>query len=674
MKFRYKILRLKKWFKINNILPSLRIINKQTWKIVRKLAALTTLISGIITINIFLKCSDSSTLETNNTNQNSLFQPIFSEVDQTSFNILIIPFENYLNKEEDNCIGRAIQESIGVIEANNNFKLRIKAKSVDSISPPKNIFEVEKIQQNHNTDLIIYGLAKNGLGKCRNIEINLRYYINKKIVSKVSPVINMNVFRHDSDYILTNPQDIEKGKLRIDAVSFKFWLTALVDMKLDNPEKAFLELASISRDSSKISEYELSKKFRTIGNTYSDLNQHNRAIKAYDKAIKLNPLDTILYNSRGLALKKLKKYKEAIYNFESVIELDSMNDAAIYNLGSVYSILKKNSLAINSFTKAIEINPKKEDYHIYSGLVSGETNNHSEAIKSYSIALTINKNDTIAYNNRGVAYKQIGKFNLAMADYNKALSLDSTLISAYNNRGIIYKKLKKYDQALHDYTKAINLNENNVVNAYFNRGVLYSIIGKYRLALRDLNTYLSKNKSDYDSYHQRGIVFRELGMLRLAIEDFEKATLLKENSPEVLINKAKTFLILDNYNAAVLDLNKYLSLDPTNRKAFFLKAWSYSRLKNYKKAIENYKKAIDLDPQFQLAYNNIASNYLKLENYEEALLNYKKSIGLQPYQTASYLGFIYVFLFKKYWIIFSLMIFVLVLRKKMIFIYNLLKN
>jgi tetratricopeptide (TPR) repeat protein len=55
---------------------------------------------------------------------------------------------------------------------------------------------------------------------------------------------------------------------------------------------------------------------------YIDLNKSDEAIKAFDKAIEINPQNSKAWNNKGLLLSNLNKSDEAIKAFDKAIEIN----------------------------------------------------------------------------------------------------------------------------------------------------------------------------------------------------------------------------------------------------------------------------------------------------------------------------------------------------------------
>ena len=71
-------------------------------------------------------------------------------------------------------------------------------------------------------------------------------------------------------------------------------------------------------------------RYANRGRSYSSLDQDQRAIEDYDKAIELDPNDAEAYSDRGSSYHRLGQNERAIEDYDEAIKLDPDN-AEAYN-------------------------------------------------------------------------------------------------------------------------------------------------------------------------------------------------------------------------------------------------------------------------------------------------------------------------------------------------------
>jgi len=59
-----------------------------------------------------------------------------------------------------------------------------------------------------------------------------------------------------------------------------------------------------------------------------ELSRNEEAITYYDKALEIDPYDTLVLNNKGGALAALGRYEEAITYYDKVLAIDPDNEAA----------------------------------------------------------------------------------------------------------------------------------------------------------------------------------------------------------------------------------------------------------------------------------------------------------------------------------------------------------
>lgn len=118
--------------------------------------------------------------------------------------------------------------------------------------------------------------------------------------------------------------------------------------------------------------------------------KYNEAIKAFDKAIELNPKDAVAYNNRGAAYGQIGNYKQQIEDSNKAIELNPEDAVAYNNRGVAHGELGNYEQEIEDCSKAIELNPKLAVAYYHRGLAYYKLGNRKQAAKDKNKAYALN--------------------------------------------------------------------------------------------------------------------------------------------------------------------------------------------------------------------------------------------------------------------------------------------
>lgn len=140
------------------------------------------------------------------------------------------------------------------------------------------------------------------------------------------------------------------------------------------------------------------------------------------------------YLKNAKAKEALQDYKGAIIEYNKAIKLNPKDTLAYYKRGLAKLSLKDNKSAIEDLSKVIELNPKHSMAYYYRGVLKSNTQDLNGAILDFNMAIEINPSSAMAYYSRGTS-KIILKQN-GCSDLKKAAELgyeDKALIKKYCN-------------------------------------------------------------------------------------------------------------------------------------------------------------------------------------------------------------------------------------------------
>ncbi len=104
--------------------------------------------------------------------------------------------------------------------------------------------------------------------------------------------------------------------------------------------------------------------YNNIAIIYEELNNEQKAIEFYEKAISTDSEYALAYNNLGVLYMTNKDYKKAAELFDKAIEKDSSLCDAYNNLASINIMFKKYNLALELFKKALILAPYQKSIRL----------------------------------------------------------------------------------------------------------------------------------------------------------------------------------------------------------------------------------------------------------------------------------------------------------------------
>jgi tetratricopeptide (TPR) repeat protein len=212
------------------------------------------------------------------------------------------------------------------------------------------------------------------------------------------------------------------------------------------------------------------------GLNFADKRNLNEAIKAYDKALQLDPESALALNNKGIALADLGKYDEAIRAYEEAIEVDSKYAEAWNNKGIALADLGKYDEAIDAYEEAIEVDSKYAEAWNNKGIALADLGKYDEAIRAYEMAISIDSKYAVPLNNIGNAFRKQGKYGKAIRAYENAIALAPNWVDPWNGKGNVHRDLKEYNESIDAYKQAIKIYPNS--DTFNNLGELLKALGR----------------------------------------------------------------------------------------------------------------------------------------------------------------------------------------------------
>lgn len=339
--------------------------------------------------------------------------------------------------------------------------------------------------------------------------------------------------------------------------------------------------------------------WRLLGIIADRLDRADESAKAYQAALRLNPMDNTLKQALSNVLARNGKADAARLTLGNESDNTPSSAGTWVSMGFAESNRKRYGGAEKAFRKAIEIAP--DSYSAWSGLgtVLSETNRLKEAGQAYDKAYASKPNTpgVIAeiLTNRGNVKSKLGDKRGALADIEAAVKIDPTYINAYRSFGIL--KVEARDHRA-------------VVDA-FRKVVVSNIAGS-------------------DDWATLGESLETIGEKKAALEALEKSEKLDSKNPKTLQALAGYYGRNGDLQKALAYIERTLKIDSSVAVNWSNKGYALLKLGRLPESISALETATNLDPQFANAWINLGEAQMRSNNLGKAITSLERAISLVP--------------------------------------------
>jgi lipoprotein NlpI len=204
----------------------------------------------------------------------------------------------------------------------------------------------------------------------------------------------------------------------------------------------------------------------------------------FTDVLKKHPNIPVAYNNRGRYYRTLNQRNKALADYNKAIALNPEGYATYNNRGKIYFDLNDDDQALADYNKALEIKPDYAEALANRGAVYGKKGDYALSAADLTKAVELDSAHYNTYSNRALVYYNTGKYEEAIADCNNFLRYEPENADMINLRGLSKRMLNRLPEAIADYTLAIRINPGQGA-FYQNRSLAYFTAGDMEKALSD---------------------------------------------------------------------------------------------------------------------------------------------------------------------------------------------
>lgn len=343
------------------------------------------------------------------------------------------------------------------------------------------------------------------------------------------------------------------------------------------------------------------------GRVLSSLNRYEEALDKYRKAARIqwNHVDTWI--KIGDMEYQLEDYNKSLEAYDRAIQINPTNDEpniiinAWIGRGMVLDKQENFPAALNSFMKAVQLDQKSYKAWQGQGEVLFKLQRYEEAIAAYEKTLKLNQNSYDAWYNMGKSYAQLQDYKNAEKAYKKAVEIQPDQSSAWDDLANISFQLENYEEAIKAYDKSLRFAPENA-------------------------------PENGNVWYRRGNAFLKWRKPAEAIASYEKALefFKASENPDLLYNLALALHELRRYTEAIERYNQLLTIRPQDYQVWYNRGNAENALERYSDAIKSYEQAVFIKQDYYEAWYALGNVQFTLQRYPNAIASYDKALFYAP--------------------------------------------
>ncbi|OZJ03554.1 hypothetical protein BZG36_03089 [Bifiguratus adelaidae] len=345
-----------------------------------------------------------------------------------------------------------------------------------------------------------------------------------------------------------------------------------------------------------------------IANIATLQNDHERALSAYESALRHNPYSIQALEGAAGVLRAKENFSAAIEYFKRILHLNETNGEIWSALGHCHLMTDQLQEAYNAYQQALYHLKSPKDPKLWYGI--------------------------------GILYDRYGSFELAEDAFSAVIKMDPQFDKAneiYFRLGIIYKQLNKLELSLSCFRYILHnpprpLTETDI---WFQMAHVYEQQKDF-LQARDAYERVLHETPDHAKvlqqlgwlYHQPSAPFSNQEQ---AVTFLTRSLKSDSNDPQSWYLLGRCYMVQQNYSKAYEAYQQAVYRDARNPTFWCSIGVLYYQIRQYRDALDAYSRAIKLNPYISEVWFNLGTLYESCNNQaSDALDAYSKALELDP--------------------------------------------
>ncbi len=291
-----------------------------------------------------------------------------------------------------------------------------------------------------------------------------------------------------------------------------------------------------------------------LGVLYSRLNDSQKALNYYIKAIEINPNYVESYVNAASLLKGKNDNKALDYLLQAY-KINSNDEKILLSLAQTLKDMFENEKSLELVNKIIENNPKSAEAYSLLGINYMDTGNYELASDAYDMSLEICPNNINYLHGKAIVLKYLGKEEESKKLLEYIVKQDNASIQSITSLGMAYLTEKDFKNGMRLYRRRSE--ENNMLSVFKDKIWDY---GK-KIENKDVLIYTNCGLGDTIMYSRYIPIIEKKAKSVTLQTDKELVSVLSHSFPNIKV--IKKGVKPENYEIVVpmMDIQLVLNMD-----------------------------------------------------------------------------------------------------------------
>ncbi|RKP37744.1 hypothetical protein BJ085DRAFT_19027 [Dimargaris cristalligena] len=345
-----------------------------------------------------------------------------------------------------------------------------------------------------------------------------------------------------------------------------------------------------------------------IGTISEQMDDKERAIKAYESALKHNPYSVPALTKIAAIHRARDEFEKAAEYFQQVLGVEPINGEVWGALGHCYLMTDKLARAYSAYQQALYHLPNAKEPKLWYGI--------------------------------GILYDRFGSYEHAEEAFSAVMKIDPHFEKSneiYFRLGLIHKSQRKYESSLSYFRYILNnppspLTESDIL---FQIGHLHELLLDPIQAKEAFEKVLTTNPKHAKVLQQLGWLYSQPTVnfynMENAVSLLTRSISANEADAQSWYLLGRCYMTSNQHTEAYDSYQQAVYRDSNNAQFWCSIGVLYFRIAQYRDALDAYSRALRFDSQMKEVWHNLGTLYEHCNNQiEDAVNAYGRALEVDP--------------------------------------------